>query len=175
MPWNVIELESLNMRKGTALRRPGAMFKGGMTARANNDCFPVQDSNASFGKRDFDSFRSDEASRSHDNLHTARLEIRQVHVDKSVYHFAFTSAHARHIDFPSVLGDAELLASRKVRSDLRALNDVFAWETSDVGTGTSDVFPFNDDGSPALFGQSPGDVLACLAATQHDEIIRFRI
>src|ERR1700722_15228565 len=102
------------MRKGIRFQKAGYMFKGCTTARANNDCFPVQDSNASFGKRDFDRFGSDETSRSHDNFRTARLEIGQVHVDKSVYHFAFTSAHARHIDFPRVLGDAELLASRKV-------------------------------------------------------------
>jgi hypothetical protein len=42
----------------------------------------------------------------------------------------------------------------------------------DVGTGTSDIFSLNDDRSHSLFGQSPGEVLTCFAAAQHDDIAR---
>jgi hypothetical protein len=55
------------------------------------------------------------------------------------------------------------------------MDDMFARETGDVGTGTSYIFSLNNDRSHALFGQRPGEVLARFAAAQHDDIIFFRV
>src|SRR6266849_10412776 len=89
-------------------------------------------------------------------------------------HLAFALAYSEHIDLPVVLRDSEFLASSEVRSDFRAVNDVLAWETGDVGTGTAHIFSFNDGGLHPLFGQRPGDELAGSSAAQNEEIIVFR-
>jgi hypothetical protein len=53
-------------------------------------------------------------------------------------------------------GDAELFVSAKVRSNLRAVNDVFAWQAGDVRARLADVFAFDDyDALPAL-SKGPG-------------------
>jgi len=58
--------------------------------------------------------------------------------------------------------DAELFASAKARSNLRAVTDIFAWQAGDVRARSADVFAFNDcDALPAL---KAGYRAACLAA-----------
>jgi hypothetical protein len=51
-------------------------------------------------------------------------------------------------------GDAELFASAKVRSSLRAVNDICAWRAGDVPARPADVFAFDD--CVALFALSKG-------------------
>src|SRR5580658_4900267 len=67
-------------------------------------------------------------------------------------------------------GDAELFASAKVRSNLRAVNDVFAWQAGDVRARPVDVFAFDDcDALPALT-KGPGSDCSSRAATENSEI-----
>jgi len=61
-------------------------------------------------------------------------------------------------------GDAELFASAKARSNLRHVNDVFAWRAGDVRARPADVFVFDDcDALPAL-NKGPGDCSSRAAA-----------
>jgi hypothetical protein len=96
-------------------------------------------------------------------------------VHHSIHHLALSIAHTRHTYLGIVLGDSEFSASPKVRGDFRAVDDIFARHTGDIGTGTPDIFSLNHDRSHSLFGQGPGEVLACFAAAQHDDIIFFRV
>ena len=70
-------------------------------------------------------------------------------------------------------GDAELFVSAKVQSNLRAVNDVFAWQAGDLRARPADVFAFDDyDALPAL-SKGPGSDCSPRAAAQNYEIQRF--
>ena len=124
----------------------------------------AKDAGSSIGKRDLDRFRSDEATGTHHQLGPARLEFIQVYLDKVIDHPALSIAHGRHVDFTVVLGDAELLASEKIGSDLGAMDDVFAGKAGDVGAGASHVLAFDQGQSLALPAEGPGEIFAGFAA-----------
>ena len=65
----------------------------------------------------------------------------------------------------------------RLESEIRANGmKVFARiDHRDVGTGTSDIFSFNDDRSHSLSGQGPGDVFTCFAAAQRNDIVLLRL
>src|SRR6266849_8236957 len=86
-------------------------------------------------------------------------------------HLALALTHGRHVDLPVIFGDAKFLASSEVRSNLRAMDDVLARKTGDVGAGTPDIFSLNDGGLHPLFGQGPGNEFAGRPAAQHEEIV----
>lgn len=58
--------------------------------------------------------------------------------------FHFDVLDPRHIDREAVVSDAEFLASAKVGRDLRTVDDVLAWQASDIRTRSADVFAVND-------------------------------
>src|SRR3989449_5252839 len=98
-----------------------------------------------------------------------------MHLDQPSDHLALALTHGWHIDFPVSLGDSEFLASSEVRSDFRAMDDILAGKTGDVGARTSDIFSLNDGSLHPLPGQRPGDIFAGFAAAQHEEIVFFRL
>ena len=83
-----------------------------------------------------------------------------MHLDQPINHLPLAITHNRHVNLGIVLGDAEFFTSPKVGGYLRAMDDIFARETGDVGTGTSDIFSLNNDRSHSLLRLRPGDVLA---------------
>src|ERR1700730_16488357 len=171
----MIQVESFNMREGTSLGKPRNVFNRRTRTCADNNPFPPKDACAAISKRDLNGFGSDEASRPHKQFRPARLEICEVHVHQSVNHLPLAITHTRHVDLAIVLGDSEFSTSPKVRGHLRAMDDIFARQTGDVGAGASDIFSLNDDRSHSLFSQGPGDVLACFAAAQHGDIVLFEV
>src|SRR6516164_6406130 len=67
-----------------------------------------------------------------DQFSPAFLVVPQQHAVPARDHLAFTFANSAHIDAELSVHDVELKTSPEVRGDLRALNDVFAGQTSDV-------------------------------------------
>src|SRR6266478_1846561 len=98
-----------------------------------------------------------------------------MHLDQPVDHPALAFMHRWHIDFPVVLGDSEFLASPEVSGDFGAMDDILARKTLNVGARASDIFSLNDGNLRPLAGQWPGDVFTGFAATQHEEIVFFRL
>src|SRR6266446_2314430 len=98
-----------------------------------------------------------------------------MHLHQSSDHLSLALTHGWHIDFPVILRDSEFLASPEVRRDFRAMDDILAGKTGDVGARTSDIFSLNDASLHPLFGQCPGDVFAGFAAAQYEEIVFFRL
>src|SRR5262245_48119728 len=95
-------------------------------------------------------------------------------IDQTVDHPTFAIPHRGHVHLEIVLGDSELLASSKIRSDLGAVNDILAWEAGDVRTGTSDIFSLDNGYLLSLLGQRPRHVLGSFAAAQNDKVVVLR-
>src|SRR6516164_6102196 len=128
---------------------------------------------AAIREGDLDRFGPDEASGPDKQLRPALLETSKMHLHHSIHHLAFAIAHTRHADLSIILSDSDFSASPKVGGDLCAMDDIFARHTGDVGTGASYIFSLNHDHPHSLFGQGPGQILACFAAAEHDDIIVF--
>jgi hypothetical protein len=57
----------------------------------------------------------------------------EVHFNQLINHLAFPIMHDGHVNSAIVLGYPEFPAPVKVRSNLRALNDILARQARDVG------------------------------------------
>ena len=80
----------------------------------------------------------------------------EMHFHHSIHHLALSIAHTRHTDLGIALGDSEFSASPKVGGDFRAVDNIFARHTGDVGTGAPYIFSLNHDHPQPLLGQGPG-------------------
>src|SRR5580698_9288036 len=109
-----------------------------MGSRADDDFASTKNTYTAVKKVDLQSFWSDKARGTRDQLRSAGLEVREMHIDQTGDHFTFPITDSRHIDFKIVLGDAEFFTSLKVGSDLGTMDDIFAREAGDIGAGTAD-------------------------------------
>src|SRR5215469_3959951 len=151
MPWNMIQIESFNMRERSCLEKPWNWLHRRTRPRADNNLFSAQDACAARRERHLNCFWPDKAPESHEQLCPARLEIRKVHVHQAVHHLPLAVTHSRHVDPGVVLGHTEFLTPPKVGGDLRAVDDVFARQTGDIRTGTSDILSLDDNSSHSFF------------------------
>src|SRR6266480_8039193 len=55
------------------------------------------------------------------------------------------------------------------------MNDILAWQASDVGTGAADQLAFYDGRVLTFLGHRPGYVFSCFAATQHKILISLNL
>jgi hypothetical protein len=55
-----------------------------------------------------------------------------------------------------------------------AMNNVFAGEAGNVGTGTSDISALDNNDTLSSFGHRPGKVLAAFTTAPNDDIVLFR-
>jgi hypothetical protein len=54
------------------------------------------------------------------------------------------------------------------------MNNVFAGEAGNVGTGTSDISALDNNDTLSSFGHRPGKVLAAFTTAQNDDVVLFR-
>src|SRR5258708_29082820 len=133
------------MRERTCLGKPRNGFNRRARTRADNNVFSAKNARSAFGKCYLNRFWSDKASRPHEQLCPARLEIIEMHLDQPINHLPLAITHKPQVNLGIVLVDAEFFTSPKVGCYLLAMDDIFARETGDVGTGTSDIFSLNND------------------------------
>src|SRR5262245_6332249 len=98
----------------------------------------------SVGESNFERSRSDEPAGSQHELRSRSPIILQVHLIHAGHHRALAVSDTRHINREPVVSDAKFLTSAKVRCDLRAVDDVLAWQARDVRAGSANVFAFDD-------------------------------
>src|SRR5438876_8665687 len=55
------------------------------------------------------------------------------------------------------------------------MNDILAWQASDVGTGAADQLAFYDGRVLTFLGHRPGYVFSCFAASQHKILISLNL
>ena len=161
------------MREGVCLDKPRNGFDRRSRARADYHPFSAKNACTAFGKRDLDRSRPGEAAGALEQLRSARLEILEVHRYQSINHLPLPIAYTRHVDVGIVLSDAELSTSPEVRGNLRAMDDILARQTGDIGARTSDILSLNDNRSLSSFGEGPRDVLPRFATAQHYDIVLF--
>lgn len=70
-----------------------------------------------------------------------------------------------------IFGDPELLASPEVGGHLRAVDEVFGWETGNIWARTADVFPLDESNPFPLLAQGPGKVLTGFTTSQYQDLI----
>src|SRR5271170_4972560 len=172
---NDVQFECFYMCERISFSETGNGFNRRPRTRADDDLFSAKRPFAAIRRYEFDGLGTGKTPGSDEQLRPARLEVGEVHVHQTVHHSALADAHGGHVDFAIVLADAEFLAAEKIGGNLGAVNDIFAWEACDVGTGTANIFSLNHGHPLALFGQSPGDVFSPFAAAQHQHIVSFRV
>ena len=94
-------------------------------------------------------------------------------VAEAVDHELTASADAGHIDVPVAVDDAELGAALEEGGDFGGVDDVFAGEAGDVGTGSTDTFVFDVGDVLALRAEGPGEIFSCLSAADDECVVLF--
>jgi hypothetical protein len=90
------------------------------------------------------------------------------------YHPAFALANSAHINGEVSVENAKLLASAKVRGNLRAMNNVLAGQTGDIRARSSNVFAFNNRDPLSLCSKRPRSNGRSRAAAKDHQIVIFR-
>ncbi len=115
-------------------------------------------------KGNFDRFRRDETSASHDELGTAGLIGVEVEGDLAVDHVLLAAPNLRHVRHDCTRLGAKLSGVVGQMRDARAPDLVLAGQAGDGGTGATDPTAFNDRNALPRSGQMPGEQLATLSA-----------
>jgi len=53
------------------------------------------------------------------------------------------------------------------------MNDVLAGKACHIGTGSADILPLDDGGSPSFLGHRPGHQFAGCPAAQHEDVVFY--
>ncbi len=133
MLWQVIELQRLNVSQGIRFSEAWDVRDCRASAGADHDFLALNNAGTSLIEGHLKRFGPGELCGAHDQLRAAGLEIGDVNVHQACDHLALAAAHDGHVDFEVFFGDSELFASSKIRSHLRAVNDVLAGQTGDIG------------------------------------------
>ena len=102
------------------------------------------------------------------------LKLFLVYLMKAIDHLSLVGADGIHIDAPVAVDDAELRAALKVRRYFGAMDDVFAGQAGNIGTGSAHNVLFDDDGATAVRGEMPGHVFTSFAAADNDCVVLLR-
>jgi len=161
------------MRERMGFNEAGNRFERRPRASPDDHIRPAQVTNSAVGKSDLQGLWADESPGSHDEFSSTLIEVIDVDVDQVLHHLPLAVAHDSHIDPEAIFGNAELFASAEVGSDLRAMDDVLAWQTCDVRARAADVPALDDSDALTLFRKGPRDVFRSLAAAENDKIVLF--
>ena len=125
---------------------------------------------------DLERLRRHEVSAAHDQFGAARLEGRKVEGDLSLDHVALALAHLRHVGRDRA-GDhrAELRRVPGQPGDACAPDFVLAGHAGDVGTGTSDVSPLDEDHPLPGSRQVPRKEISARTTAKKQGIKMFRL
>ena len=160
---------------GFASARSRNRLERGPRAGIDDDILAAKRARPAVVQLGFDGLGADETPRAHDQFRAALLVIVEMNIDEVLDHLALAFAHRRHVDADILLADAELLAAKKERGDLGAVDDVFARQAGDVRARAAHIFALDDDDALSLLRGGPGDQFSAGAAAEDDEIIFFRI
>src|SRR5262245_12643994 len=146
-----------------------------MRADIDDDLAADQHAFATVVQGNFDRFRRDETSASHDELGTAGLIGVEVEGDLAVDHVLLAAPNLRHIGRHRASLRAEMSGVAGEMCDARAPDLVLAGQAGDGGTGAADPTAFYDRNALPGSGQMPGEQLATLSAAYDQEIVMFRL
>ena len=88
--------------------------------------------------------RPDESAFAHDQLSATDLVIVKVYCLEVFHHLPLSIPNAVHINGKSARLNAELRPPTEQSGHFGAMNDILAWQASDVGTGAADQLAFYD-------------------------------
>ncbi len=128
---------------------------GGAGACVEEDAVGAEGAGATGVEGDFDGFFGNEAAEAHDYFGVAFGVVAEVHVAEAVDHELAAGADAGHIDVPVAVDDAELGAALEEGGDFGGVDDVFAGEAGDVGTGSTEALVFYVSDLMALRAKVP--------------------
>src|SRR5262245_45548277 len=166
-----VELQDLNMGKGPGRLQTGNGRNCGVRADIDDDLAAGQHALATFVEGNFDFFRRNETSASHDELGTAGLIGVEVESDFAVDHVLFAAPNLRHSGRNCAGLCAELSGVAGEMRGARAPDLVLTRQTSDGGTGATDPTALDHNDPLPRSGQMPGEQLAALSAAQDQEIV----
>jgi len=110
-------------------------------------------------------FGADEASLAHYQFSAALLILGQAKLNQSLHHLPFAGADTFHANSERRNFHPKFGSGLEKGRHLGAIDDVFARQASDIGTGTANQLAFNDGGTFTCFGQRPSRILAGLPAS----------
>src|SRR5262245_35051935 len=159
-----VELQNLNMGKRPDRLQPGNARNCGMRADVDDDLATGQHALATVVHSNFDGFRRDEASTTHDELGTAGLIGVEVEGDVAVNHLLFAAPNFRHIDrdWTGTCTELSCVAGDVVHT--RGQQLVLAGQAGDGGAGAAHPTALNDRNALPRSGQMPGKQFATLSA-----------
>src|SRR5215472_2863103 len=138
---NAVKFECLNMCERLGFSKARDCLQGRPRTGADDHVGAAQHTPCPVGESDLHSSRSDEPTVSSQNQYRSGASVVfKVHVIETGHHLALALADARHVDCEPVVSDAKLFAPANVGRDLRTVDDVFARQASDVGTGSANIF-----------------------------------
>ena len=144
-------------------------FQGGSRTGTYDHVGATQHTLGPVRESDLYGFRSDEPTGSSQNQYRSRFPVVfKVHVVEAGYHLAFAFADARHVNCEAVVSDAKLFASANVGRDLRAVDNVLAWQAGDVRAGSANVFAIDDCDPFSFASKRPRSNGRTRATTEHD-------
>ena len=151
-----IQFQCFDMCQGMRVTKAGNWFKCSVYISIEDHIRSPQLTCCSVRKCDLQRSGADEASGAEDEFRSTLLVVVEIPVVPTRNHPALTFTNYVHINGEVSFGDTELFTSTKVRGNLRAVNDVLARQTDNIGTGPADVFALDDCDTLFLVGEGPG-------------------
>src|SRR5438105_1876345 len=119
---NLIEFECLDMRERLRFSKTRNCCQRGPRTGTDDYVGAAELTAGPVGESDLQCSRSYEPSGSQDELPSRVPVILQIHLVHARYHLALAVTDTGHINREAIASDAELLASAKVRCDLRTVD-----------------------------------------------------
>src|SRR5215813_8143686 len=172
---NFAEFERLDMRERFRFMKAWNRSQTGPRTGTHDHICTTQVTRGAVRECDLQRSRAYELSCSQNKLCSSFAVVLQIHLVQAPHHLALALTHARHVNGEAVMSNAEFFASAEVGGDLRTVDDVLAWQASDVRARSANVLAVDDGDTLSFSRKGPrGEGRPC-AATENHEIKLFQL
>jgi len=173
VPRRVIEFERLDMRQRGRGFKAAKLGDGRVRSEVEKDLIGGEQAFSALVQPHLQRLRRHKTCVAADQLSAGRLEILQMQLDFAADHVALATHHCLHVGHDGASHDAKPLAVTREMRHPRAPDLGLARHAGDVGAGAADPAALDEGGSPAGLRQMPGDQLAPLSASEHQDVEVF--
>src|SRR5262249_4780787 len=172
---NFVEFERLDMGERFRFIKAWNRSQTGPRTGTHDYVCTTQVTHGAVRECDLQRSRAYELSCSQNKLCSSLVVVLQIHLVQAPHHHALALTHARHVNGEAVMSNAKFFASAEVGGDLRTVDDVLAWQASDVRARSANVLAVDDGDTLSFSRKRPRGEGRPGAATQDHKIVVFEV